>query len=106
MRILTASLAIVLGLALAPAAALAQASNASVPPPSPKASITGTAPAGSVGQGTNSVPSGGPGLVKKPHAKTHKRSHHKFNGKHHDYVRSGTKKGPPAPHLKTEGTVQ
>jgi hypothetical protein len=105
MRILKPSLAIVLGLALAPAAALAQASNSSVPPPNPKASITTTNPVTSVGQGANqSVPTGGPGVNKHPHPKTHQRAHHKFYGKHYDYVRGGTKKGPAAPHAKTTGT--
>jgi hypothetical protein len=105
MRILKPSLAIVLGLALAPAAALAQASNVSVPPPNPKASLTTTNPVSSTGQGANnSQPTGGPGVNKHPHPKTHKRSHHKAYGKHYDYTRSGTKKGPPGPHAKVTGT--
>ncbi len=104
MRILNPSLALVLGLALAPAAALAQASNSSVPPPNPSASVTSSTPVTTQGQGTNSVPVGGPGVDKHPHAKTHKRAHHKLYGKHYDYVRGGTKKGPTAPHLKTTGT--
>ena len=105
MRILKPSLAIVLGLALAPAAAFAQADNSSQPPPNPKASITTTNPVGSVGQGANgSVPTGGPSVEKTPHAKTHKRAHHKMYGKHYDYVRGGTKKGPSATHEKTTGT--
>ncbi|GAB0113287.1 hypothetical protein [Acidisoma sp. C75] len=106
MRIFNATLAIVLGLALAPAAALAQNSASSVPPPNPKASITGTAPAASSGQGANnSAPVGGPGIVAKPHAKTHKRKHKKLNGKHYNYVRGGTKKGPGAVHHKVTGTT-
>ena len=61
MRILTPSLALVLGLALAPAAAFAQASNVSVPPPNPKASVTGSMAPSTVGSGANnSVPVGGP----------------------------------------------
>ncbi|MCB8873686.1 hypothetical protein [Acidisoma silvae] len=105
MRILKPSLAIVLGLALAPAAAFAQADNSSVPPPNPKASITTTNPVTSSGQGANnSVPVGGPSVDKKPHAKTHKRAHHKMYGKHYDYVRGGTKKGPAATHEKVTGT--
>lgn len=105
MRILKPSLAIVLGLALAPAAAFAQASNATVPPPNPKASITTTNPVGSSGEGANkSVPTGGASTTKKPHEKTHKRKHHKMNGKHKDYTKSSPAKGPTAPHLKTTGT--
>lgn len=105
MRILTPSLALVLGLALAPAAAMAQASNVSVPPPNAKASVTGSQAPTSVGAGANnSVPVGGPGLNKNAHKKYHPRSHHKLYGKHYDYVRGGTKKGPAAPHLKTTGT--
>jgi hypothetical protein len=104
MRILKPSLAIVLGLALAPAAALAQADNSSVPPPNPKASITTTNPVGQSGEGQNSVPTGGPSVNKTPHGKTHKRAHHKMYGKHYDYVRGGTKKGPTATHEKTTGT--
>jgi hypothetical protein len=105
MRILKPSLAIVLGLALAPAAALAQSDNSSVPPPNPKASITTTNPVGQSGQGANaSVPTGGPSVDKLAHGKTHKRAHHKMYGKHYDYVRGGTKKGPSATHLKTTGT--
>lgn len=105
MRILKPSVAIVLGLALAPAAALAQASNSSVPPPNPAASVTSPNVPTSSGEGANnSVPVGGPGVNKHPHPKTHKRAHHKLYGKHYDYVRGGTKKGPPAPHAKTTGT--
>jgi hypothetical protein len=91
---------------LAPAAAFAQAANVSVPPPNPKASITGTMPPVSSGDGANnSVPVGGPGVDKHPHPKTHKRAHKKFYGKHHDYTKSSPAKGPTAPHLKTTGTT-
>lgn len=107
MRIVNLSLAIALGLALAPAAAMAQSANSSVPPVSPKSSVTTTARPATVGEGANaSVPKGGPGIVKEPHVKHHKREHHKMFGKHHDYVRSGTKKGPASPHMKKLGTVQ
>ena len=105
MRILPPSLALVLGLALAPAAAFAQASNVSVPPPNPKASVTTSNVAGTEGSGANnSKPVGGPGIDKAPHAKNHKRAHHKLYGKHYDYVRGGSHKGPAAPHAKTTGT--
>ena len=105
MRILKPSLAIVLGLALAPVAAFAQADNSSVPPPSPSSSLTTTNPVTSSGQGANaSVPVGGPSVTKKPHAKTHKRAHHKMYGKHYDYVRGGSKKGPAAVHEKPVST--
>ncbi len=105
MRILTPSLALVLGLALAPAAAFAQAANVSVPPPNPKASVTSPTVPSTVGSGANnSKPVGGPGVNKHPHPKYHKRAHHGLYGKHYDYVRGGSKKGPAAPHLKTTGT--
>ncbi len=105
MRILTPSLTLVLGLALAPAAALAQADNVSVPPPNPKASVTSPNFPTTEGSGANaSKPVGGPGVDETPHAKTHKRAHHKFYGKHYDYVRGGTKKGPSATHHKVTGT--
>jgi hypothetical protein len=106
MRILTPSLALVLGLALAPAAAFAQASNVSVPPPNPKASVTGTMVPSTAGTGANnSVPVGGPGFDKYAHKKYHKRAHKKFYGKHHDYTKSSPAKGPTAAHLKTTGTT-
>jgi hypothetical protein len=76
-----------------------------VPPPNPHASITSTTPATKAGAGNTARPVGGPGVVKTAHPKTHKRTHHKMNGKHHDYTRSGTKKGPVGPHLKTVGTT-
>jgi hypothetical protein len=83
---------------------MAQASNSSVPPPNPKASVTTTNPVTSSGEGANaSVPVGGPSISKNAHAKTHKRAHHKFYGKHHDYTKSSPAKGPTAPHLKTTG---
>jgi hypothetical protein len=103
MRILTPSLALVLGLALAPAAAMAQ--NANLPAtPNPNAAITGQAPV-SVGSGANnSEPSGGPGLNQTQHPKHHKRTHHKFYGKHHDYTRDSPK-GPAEPQSKLNGTA-
>jgi hypothetical protein len=105
MRILTPSLALVLGLALAPAAALAQAANVSVPPPNPKASVSSSSVPTQVGSGANNTkPVGGPGINGNSHPKYHKRAHHKLYGKHYDYVRGGTKKGPVAPHLKETGT--
>ncbi len=105
MRTLNLSLALVLGLALAPAAAMAQAANSSVPPPNPKASITTTNPVSSSGGGANnSVPVGGPSVSAIAHKKYHKRSHHKFYGKHHDYTKSSPAKGPSAAHITTTGT--
>jgi hypothetical protein len=84
---------------------MAQAANSSVPPPNPKASITTTAPVTSSGEGANaSVPVGGPSLTKTAHPKYHKRAHHKFSGKHHDYTKSSPAKGPSAPHYNTTGT--
>ncbi len=105
MRILTPSLALVLGLALAPAAAMAQSANANLPAtPNPNAAITGQAPT-SVGSGANnSQPSGGPALTQKEHAKTHKRAHRHFYGKHHDYTHDSPK-GPSEPQTKTTGTT-
>jgi hypothetical protein len=98
MRILKPTLAIVLGLALAPAAALAQASNSSVPPPNPKASVTTSAPATTIGQGANgSRPVGGAGVTLTPEQKKHKRHHKNFSGKHKDYTKSSPAKGPTAP---------
>jgi hypothetical protein len=103
MRILTPSLALVLGLALAPAAAMAQ--NANLPAtPNPNAAITGQAPV-SVGSGANnSEPSGGPALKQTAKPKYHKRSHKHFYGKHHDYARDSPK-GPTEPQNKTTGTT-
>jgi hypothetical protein len=84
---------------------MAQAANVSVPPPNPKASVTTSNVAGTVGSGANnSKPVGGPGVIKSPHAKYHKRAHHKFYGKHHDYTKSSPAKGPTGAHLKTTGT--
>jgi hypothetical protein len=104
MRIFNPSLALVLGLALAPTAALAQASSVSVPPPNPKASLSGSNAPTTEGSGANnSRPVGGPGVNEAPHLKEHKRKHHKFYGKHHDYTRSGPR-GPVAPHGKVTGT--
>ncbi|WP_419760448.1 hypothetical protein [Acidisoma sp.] len=105
MRILTPSLALVLGLALAPAAAMAQAANVSVPPPNPKASVTSPSYPTQVGSGANNTkPVGGPGVNDYAHKKYHKRAHHKFYGRHHDYTKSSPAKGPTAPHLKETGT--
>jgi hypothetical protein len=98
MRILKPTLAIVLGLALAPAAAFAQATNSSVPPPNPKASVTTSTPATTVGEGANgSRPVGGAGVTLTPQHKKHKRAHKNFNGKHKDYTKSSPAKGPTAP---------
>ena len=105
MRILTPSLALVLGLALAPAAAFAQADNVSVPPPNPKASVTTSSPVMTQGSGANnSRPVGGPGVNDYEHKKYHKRAHHKFYGRHHDYTKSSPAKGPTGAHLKQTGT--
>ena len=105
MRILSPSLALVLGLALAPAAALAQAANVSVPPPNPKASLTTSTPVTTEGSGANnSRPVGGPGLTGLQHKKNHKRAHHKFYGRHHDYSKSSPAKGPTNAHVKETGS--
>ncbi len=115
MRILTPSIALVLGLALAPAAALAQSITGPAPgqtgsgagntqpvggPAVQSPTVPGTAGSGA----NNSKPVGGPGINGFSHKKTHKRSHHKIYGKHHDYTRSAPGKGPAAPHFKTTGT--
>ena len=114
MRILTSSLVLVLALALAPAAAMAQTVKGSAPGQT-GSGTSNTQPVGGpgitsepptqVGSGANnSQPSGGPGIDGYQHKKTHKRAHHKFYGKHHDYTKSSPAKGPSAPHFKTTGT--
>jgi hypothetical protein len=88
MRILRPTIALVLGLALAPAVvsgAFAQSANSSVPPPSAPATLSGSAPATTGMGANNSAPVGGPGLTGAPHVKTHKRTHKKMYGKHHNY---------------------
>jgi hypothetical protein len=105
MRILTPSLALVLGLALAPAAAMAQAANSSVAPSSPSVGVTSSAPVTTAGSGANnSKPVGGPAVTGQAHKKYHKRSHHKFYGKHHDYTKTSPAKGPAGPVFKQTGT--
>jgi hypothetical protein len=84
---------------------MAQAANSSVPPPTPKASVTTSNVAGTVGSGANnSKPVGGPGVNKTVHHKTHHRTHKKMYGKHHDYTKSSPAKGPTAPTSVTTGT--
>jgi hypothetical protein len=115
MRILTPSLALVLGLALAPAGAMAQAIKGTAPGQSGSGAnnsqpvggpgVTSTAPLTQSGSGANnSQPVGGPAITGLQHKKYHKRSHHKFYGKHHDYTKSSPAKGPSGAHVKTTGT--
>jgi len=98
MRILTPSLALVLGLALAPAAAMAQAANSSTPPANPSAQVTTTNPVMSSGEGANkSKPVGGPAIEKRAVPKSHHRKYRHTYGKHHDYTKSSPAKGPTNP---------
>jgi len=101
MRILTPSFALVLGLALAPAAAMAQAANSSVAPSSPSVGVTSSAPVVTTGSGANNSKPVGPGVTGTVHKKYHKRSHHKFYGKHHDYTKTSPAKGPAGPVFKS-----
>jgi hypothetical protein len=115
MRIFALSSALVIGLALAPAVALAQSVKGEAPTQS-GSGASNTQPVGGPGLTSSSAPTqegsgagntkpvGGPGINGYSHNKYHKRAHHKFYGKHHDYTKSSPAKGPSAPHFKTTGT--
>ena len=115
MRVLTPSIVVVLGLALAPAAGMAQSIKGATPTqtgsganntqPVGGPGVTSSMAPTQAGSGaSNTKPVGGPGINGYSHNKSHKRAHHKFYGRHHDYTRSSPSKGPSAPHFKTTGT--
>ena len=105
MRVLTPSIVVVLGLALAPAAGMAQSIKGATPTQNglrreqyaacwrPRRHKLDGADAGRLRRPANTKPVGGPGINGYSHNKSHKRAHHKFYGRHHDYTRSSPLQG-------------